>query len=442
MLGHRARARSSTSPTTSRRTTSAPARSPSCARCSTCPTASCSRSSTPASGTDRRLRGGRDRVGLLLGPDNGLLAPAVAMIGGATRAVLAHERGLPPARAGPDLRGPRRARARGGPPRGGRRRSTSSARDRPGRADPRPRDAAARSRTARSSARSGGSTGSATASSTSTPTSSRPLGAAPAAGSRCGSGPRRGGALGRDLRRREAVGARPARRLLRPAVARSTGSRRPAELGLRAGSGVTLVRRRRQPSPSRSVTRSSHEARYHHRRIVVLLVLIFAAAAASRPPTRALVTALAHPSRGARARAVRSWRALGRSLPRHPARLLQPCFATHCPPQLVAIGNVSVRHFEPLTLLLRLRLLRPPGGGPTNGEHHLVAAIGVHGPDAARRARTRCGRPSETTTAARHPRRAGPGSEAPSTFAEPDSRGPGHVVHVWPTGRDLRAVRW
>ena len=51
--------------------------------------ASCSPSSTPASAPTRRavaieVAGG---AGVLVGPDNGLLAPAVAMAGGAERAV-------------------------------------------------------------------------------------------------------------------------------------------------------------------------------------------------------------------------------------------------------------------------------------------------------------------------------------------------------------------
>jgi len=41
----------------------------------------------PGVGTDRRAVAIETESGILLGPDNGLLAPAVAMIGGATRAV-------------------------------------------------------------------------------------------------------------------------------------------------------------------------------------------------------------------------------------------------------------------------------------------------------------------------------------------------------------------
>ena len=73
---------SSTSPTTSRRSTSAPARSRSRAPCSTCPRASCSRSSIPASAPTGAASRSRSRNGVLVGPDNGLLAPAVALLGG------------------------------------------------------------------------------------------------------------------------------------------------------------------------------------------------------------------------------------------------------------------------------------------------------------------------------------------------------------------------
>ena len=41
----------------------------------------------PGVGTDRRAVAIETESGILLGPDNGLLAPAVAMIGGATRAI-------------------------------------------------------------------------------------------------------------------------------------------------------------------------------------------------------------------------------------------------------------------------------------------------------------------------------------------------------------------
>ena len=72
-------------------------------------------------------RGGRSRVGterraiavevadgegVLVGPDNGLLAPAVAMAGGAERAVELTNTDVPPGRTGRDLRRPGRVRAR------------------------------------------------------------------------------------------------------------------------------------------------------------------------------------------------------------------------------------------------------------------------------------------------------------------------------------------
>jgi S-adenosylmethionine hydrolase len=41
----------------------------------------------PGVGTDRRAVAVEVETGFLVGPDNGLLAPAVAMLGGATRAV-------------------------------------------------------------------------------------------------------------------------------------------------------------------------------------------------------------------------------------------------------------------------------------------------------------------------------------------------------------------
>ena len=59
----------------------------------------------PGVGTDRRAVAIETESGILLGPDNGLLAPAVAMIGGATPRDLAHERGVPPRVAGSHVRG-------------------------------------------------------------------------------------------------------------------------------------------------------------------------------------------------------------------------------------------------------------------------------------------------------------------------------------------------
>ena len=76
----------------------------------------------PGVGTDRRLVAVEVEGGVLLGPDNGLLAPAVAMIGGATRRRRAHQSRLPASRAGSHVRRARRARA-GGRSSGSRRRA-------------------------------------------------------------------------------------------------------------------------------------------------------------------------------------------------------------------------------------------------------------------------------------------------------------------------------
>ena len=103
---------SSTSPTTSRRSTCAPVRSHWCARCSTCPKGSCSRSSIPGVGTDRRCIAVEVENAVLVGPDNGLLAPAVAMLGGPHRVVEITADGVPAPRARPDVRRPRRHGAR------------------------------------------------------------------------------------------------------------------------------------------------------------------------------------------------------------------------------------------------------------------------------------------------------------------------------------------
>ena len=116
---HRARtSRSSTSPTRSRPSTCAPARS-ALARCITyVPSGVVMAVVDPGVG-DRPPRG-RDRSrrrprASCVGPDNGLLAPAVAMAGGAERAVELDESRLPAADAGRDVRRPRRVRARGRP---------------------------------------------------------------------------------------------------------------------------------------------------------------------------------------------------------------------------------------------------------------------------------------------------------------------------------------
>ena len=72
----------------------------------------------PGVGTARRaiaveVAGG---AGVLVGPDNGLLAPAVAIIGGAERAVELTNPDVPPRRAGVDVRRPGRLRPGRRPP--------------------------------------------------------------------------------------------------------------------------------------------------------------------------------------------------------------------------------------------------------------------------------------------------------------------------------------
>ena len=108
----------STSPTTSRPTTSAPARSPWPAASSTsCPGVVLA-VVDPGVGTDRRavaIEVG-DGESYLVGPDNGLLAPAVAMVGGATAAVELDQPRVPAPAPGPDLRRPRRVRPGRRPP--------------------------------------------------------------------------------------------------------------------------------------------------------------------------------------------------------------------------------------------------------------------------------------------------------------------------------------
>ena len=60
----------------------------------------------PGVGTDRRLLAVECEAATFVGPDNGLLAPAVAMLGGARRVVeLGDEEHRLPA-PGPDVRGP------------------------------------------------------------------------------------------------------------------------------------------------------------------------------------------------------------------------------------------------------------------------------------------------------------------------------------------------
>ena len=134
----------------------------------------------PGVGTSRRLVGVEVAGGVLLGPDNGLLAPAVAMAGGA-RSVVSLDNPdyqLPapgPTFAGRDVLAPAAGHLAAGVP-------LAELGD-AGRSRPAWSPASCRSprcaTTARSRARCGGSTGSATASSTSTPTSSAQGGAQP-----------------------------------------------------------------------------------------------------------------------------------------------------------------------------------------------------------------------------------------------------------------------
>ena len=278
MLGSRPTSRSSTSPTTSRRTTCAAGALTLVRAVQYLPEgASCSRSSTPGVGTDRRLVAVEVRAGHAPRPRQRAARPG----GGDarrrragrvdSRAPSYHLPAPGPTFAGRDVLAPAAGYLATGVPL-----AELGAGGRPGRPRPRARVAARVARAARSSARSGGSTASATASSTSTPTSSRRLGAGRrVAGSRCASATRSGSApLGHDLRRRQAVGARAARRLLRPARARP----RP-----RVGRGRVAApgRARRSPWCRPALSRRARRtpcARERRSRSSSLLVLIFAAA--------------------------------------------------------------------------------------------------------------------------------------------------------------------
>ena len=86
------------------------------------PEGSCSRSSIPGVGTDRRCIAVEVENGYLVGPDNGLLAPAVAMLGGPRRIVDArqsaeYQLAAPgPTFAGRDVMAPAAAYLAGGRP--------------------------------------------------------------------------------------------------------------------------------------------------------------------------------------------------------------------------------------------------------------------------------------------------------------------------------------
>ena len=81
----------------------------------------------PGVGTDRRLIGVEVAGGVLLGPDNGLLAPAVALAGGARTVVSLENTEYHLPAPGPDVLGPRHPRAGGRLPR--RRRAAGRARE-------------------------------------------------------------------------------------------------------------------------------------------------------------------------------------------------------------------------------------------------------------------------------------------------------------------------
>ncbi len=73
----------------------------------------------PGVGTERRLVAVEVAGGVLLGPDNGLLAPATAMIGGPQRVVSLENPEYHLAAPGPDVRRARHPRSGGRAPRGG-----------------------------------------------------------------------------------------------------------------------------------------------------------------------------------------------------------------------------------------------------------------------------------------------------------------------------------
>ena len=230
MLGLAPDSRSSTSPTTSRRTTCAPAPSRSCRAVQYLPDGIVLAVVDPGVGTDRALVAVETESGILLGPDNGLLAPAVAMVGGAQRVVSLtndeYQLAAPgPTFAGRDVLAP----AAGFLARGVAARRAGRG-DRSGRADPRP----VRCPTSRTASVVGEvwwvdrygncqlNIG---------PDELGAVGAGPGE-------PRRGpvrrhrppGAVGAHLRRREAVGAGAARRLLRTAVGGAGPAVRPRRI--------------------------------------------------------------------------------------------------------------------------------------------------------------------------------------------------------------------
>ena len=133
----------------------------------------------PGVGTDRRAVAVEVETGFLVGPDNGLLAPAVAMLGGARRVVsltnAEYQLEAPgPTFAGRDIFAPAAGYLAAGDTAGGAGRAGRPAVARPGDGA-----AARRTRAAGPRARCSGSTATATPSSTSTPASWPPSGLAP-----------------------------------------------------------------------------------------------------------------------------------------------------------------------------------------------------------------------------------------------------------------------
>ena len=187
----------------------------------------------PGVGTDRRSIAVEVENGYLVGPDNGLLAPAVAMLGGPQRVVelTSTEYQLPspgPTFAGRDVMAPAAAHlARGHPDR--RRSAPRSTRPR---SRPRSSRSRKRTKTAASPARCSGSTASATASSMSLPSSSRPRAPGPATRSRSASASRR------------RIGERPTRRAR---WVRTFADAKPSELILLVDSYGMCTTRPRPP---------------------------------------------------------------------------------------------------------------------------------------------------------------------------------------------------
>ncbi len=175
----------------------------------------------PGVGTERRCIAVEVEGGYLVGPDNGLLAPAVAMLGRPGPDRRARQSRVSAAGPGPDVRGARHHGARRRVSRRAACRSTHWVRPstRPG-WRPGSCRCPKRTTTARSRARCSGSTATATASSTSRPSSSLERGVAPGGfvGVTIGGDERRAHWVTR-VRRRQAVRAGVGRRLVRDVCA-------------------------------------------------------------------------------------------------------------------------------------------------------------------------------------------------------------------------------